>query len=155
MLIGSAVSGAASLIGGKMASSASKNAAQAQIDASNKAQAFNQQVFNTQQQALAPYQAAGQDALSRLTAMRNTQPLAQQAQGYVNAARYGQMPAQSPWPTGPQMQQPQGGGGMPQPQGGGGGAMVTLRAPTGETQAVPAQLADQLIAMHPGTQRVG
>ena len=143
MLIGSAVSGGAAVAGAKMASNASKNAAQAQIDASNKAQAFNQQVFNTQQQALAPYQAAGQDALSRLTAMRNTQPLAQQAQGYVNAARYGQMPAQSPWPTGPQMQQPQGGG----------GGMVTVRAPTGETQQVPQAMAQQLVQR--GAQIVG
>lgn len=67
LIIGAASAGA-QVYGAHKASNAAKDAAKVQVDATNKAQSFNERAYADQQKALAPYQQAGNDSLARLMA---------------------------------------------------------------------------------------
>lgn len=119
------------LVGAKMGSNASRDAARIQAQSADKAQGFNQQVFDYQKQITQPYIQNGQTSLSNL--------MAQHWGG--TPEQYG-MP-----PTGPRSV----GGGMTAgaqrslggfagPQGGG---MVQMRAPDGSVRPVPQQLVEK------------
>lgn len=169
-LIVAGIGAAASLGGAKLASNASKNAAQAQVTAADKAQQFNQQVYDDSKTRLNPYVQAGTNSLAALQARYGASDpaaLASRANAFTNAARYGGPSSFGPGPTQAQynagpMQQP-GGGGMPErgpelpPAGGappmslaamqaGGGQapqLVRVQAPTGEIQMMPMAMAQQ------------
>jgi hypothetical protein len=132
------------LVGAKMGSNAAKNAAQAQIASTDKAQAFTERAYQDQQRALAPYMQAGQQSLGSLMGQYGGKPL-QNPYAPSGMSAQGQ-PEFGGMPQG----QPQGGGmslgsamGQPRPQGqpmqappmqagAPAGGMVRVKAPTGE-----------------------
>ena len=66
-LIMGGVSAGATVAAAKIGSNASKNAAKTQVDASNQAQAVQQQVYQDQQKAQSPYMQLGQQAAGKLS----------------------------------------------------------------------------------------
>lgn len=159
-IIGAASAGA-QVYGAHKASNAAKDAAKVQVDATNKAQNFNERAYADQQKALAPYQQAGNDSLARLMAQHwgtalppGMSPTSGSSAMLGNAAQMF-----TPRPAGPQygpnfqptQGQPmslagmQGGGGQPpqqpmqQPQQPpqGNAPMVRVRAPNGDTAQFP------------------
>ena len=147
-LIGGAIaSGVSSLVGAKVASNAAKSAAKTQSQATDRALAVNQQVYNQQRQDQNPYMQVGQQGLTNLSQIvGNQQP---RFGGGLNPSQPQMQPPMNLGTTGrPPM--PQGGPQIPQgaPMGGGGqsGPMVTVQAPTGETRQVPQALAQQMVA---------
>lgn len=146
----SAAGAASSIASAKMQSGAAKKAATIQGASQDKAQAFNQQAFQQQQQALNPYIQGGQDAFTRLMSQHyGTGGLSPGMQG--TAVQPGQrfMPPapQGPPPQGSPFAQAMGGAPMgpqgPQalaapPGGQPGGQMVNLAGPDGSVKAFPA-----------------
>lgn len=172
-LILGAAGTATSLAGAKMASNASKKAADQQIASTDKAQAINERIYNDQSKLMQPYIQGGQDSFARLMANHWGTPLppGMSPSGGTsamlgNAARMnipGAMQPPSPqgpppWQQGPP---PQGGQSLAQaqqgqqqmqappmqPQGGGGapGGMVRLKAPNGQITMVPEAMAQEFI----------
>lgn len=139
------------IAGAKMASNASKRAADQQVAATREAQAFNQRAYDDQQRALSPYLQAGQQSLGSLMSQYSGQPLqnpfAPQGMNAQGQPQYGPMqgPQGMPGPK-PGLGMKAGGvggmslgaamGGAQAPQGGGG--MVRVQAPTGEMAMLPA-----------------
>lgn len=118
-IIGAAGVGA-SIYGANKASNAAQSAAAQQQASIDKAQQFQQNAFNQQQQALSPYRQAGQTALANLMARQYGGSPAQ----YGLPSGYGGAPAQPPAPHG-----------FPSP--GGGAGLVAVQDDTGETRHVP------------------
>jgi hypothetical protein len=152
-IIGAAGAGA-QLVGAKVASNASKNAAKTQSSAADHALAVQQQQYQQSRQDFAPYQAAGQQAIGRLGQMSQQAPMTfdpNQPQGMprMNPQQPQSMPMQSQPPMG-QLGAPQSPPSMAQAgQQGQQEPMVLLGPPPGQPGAprqVPASKAQQLIA---------
>lgn len=173
-LAGLAASSGTQLYGAKKAADAAKKAARTQVDATTRAQGFNQQVYTEQRRLMNPYVQAGQTSLANLQAQQwGTPGQAPRPSGYgLPPAGFGGQP--NPQPSlasmgAPEFQMPQPGQAVPRPGMGGApqgrtppqgmaqpggpqGGMVTLRAPDGSIQPVPAHLAEQFIQR--GAQRI-
>lgn len=135
-----AIGAGASIIGGAESSRASKNAAQIQADSAAKALAVQQQVYAQNQANRAPYLAAGQQAVGQLgqLAGQNTRMNLPASYGpYGNSS-----PSSAPQIGSPQTPQPP----APPQAPGSQGPLVTVQAPTGETQDFPMNIAQQLVA---------
>ncbi len=157
LILGGA-STATSLIGGKMASNAAKDAAATQVASADKALALQKQQYDASQARVAPYVAAGQQSLGRLSNL-----LTPNAQGQYMPLNSPQATPQPQPAPGSQLQPSLGGLGGPGPLGtsslaslgqpsmpgnGRNGAMmgqmtqnsgmITMRAPDGSTKQVPA-----------------
>lgn len=130
-----------SIAGAKIAANASRDAARQQQDATNRAQAFNQQIYQDQQKLMNPYTQAGQYALSNLMARQYGGSPNQFAPTPGYGAPMGQAPAQGYSPMlgnmggAPPPQVPQGPPQVPQ------GDLVTLQGPDGSTKQVPRAMA--------------
>lgn len=147
MLIGSAVAGGASVVGGKMASNSAKNAAKTQTASVDKAQQFNEKAWQQQQAALAPYQQAGQSALGSLMTRFGGKPL---ENSYAPPGQFAR-PPQGAGPLTAAMGSPQGppaapgqpaasGGqppGAPMPPGAPSEPMVLMAGPDGSQKQIP------------------
>lgn len=164
LILGGA-SAATSIAGAKMASNASKNAANTQSTAADRALAAQQAGYQQQRQDFAPYQQAGTGAVGRLNNLA----------GQYTGGMPNQPPPNAPLPASPppglgqlgmpgpgmrpqanivwsgRQQPPQmGGPGMPPPgamsQGPqGGGSAVRVQAPTGEIAMLTPQQAQMAV----------
>jgi hypothetical protein len=140
------------LITGALGAHAANKAAQTQAASADKALELNRQIYQQQRADMMPYVQGGQSAFQTLlNGWQARQGNAAQPAGPSignGASPFGAAMGNGAAPGGQYLPQagagPMGGNaGAPQA----GGQMVTLRAPTGEVQAVPAQHADKLIAM--------
>ena len=171
IIAGASIAAAGSVTASKIASNASSNAANAQVQGNTAALNFAQQRFNVGQQALAPYQYGGQ-ALTGLGGQVNNQPqgAGNLLNGYSNSvpnvanARSMALGTTTPTQTqpsynyNPSQQVPGGVYGqqyaspnaqpipMGQSQGPAGSGMVTVQAPTGETRQMPMAQAQQYVS---------
>jgi hypothetical protein len=138
-IIGAASAGTA-LVGAHMQASAAKNAANTQVAASDRAQGFNQQVYNDQRQLMQPYVTNGQTSLAKLMAQHWGGDQAQ----YMPQQGPGPMPGQQ----GRSLAAMQGPGmGAPPQAGMGGGPTVKMTSPDGsETQDVPREHVPMFLA---------
>lgn len=166
-IIGAAGAGA-QMYGAHKAAGAARDAANIQSRAADRAQQFNERVYNENTQRLNPYLQMGSDSLARLFSQHWGTPY-QPVQGPAGmpppggaVPRFGAASGMPQQPDAAAIRQA-----IPRTFGGGGGSLAALQAqggpqpgglvklqgPDGSVQAVPAQLADQFIAR--GAQRVG
>lgn len=116
------VGGVSSLVGGGIAAHSAHSASKAQQDASARALALQQGVYDEQRRMLSPYVQGGQSAFARLM------------DGYWNNKPYGMMappggPQGQPMPMPPQGAPPQGSPAGPPPSGGFFGAALPQYGP--------------------------
>lgn len=135
-IVGAGASVGSALIGAH----ASGKAADQQADAAAQAQRFNEQVYRDQQQRMNPFLQLGTDAFTRLYSDHFGVPYSSQLPGAftpqgptLGALGGPQMAAAAAEPPSPYLP-----AGVPQ--------MVTLRAPNGDIEDVPAAVAQQFIA---------
>lgn len=134
LIIGAASAGSA-VASAKIQSNAAKNAAKTQVASQDKAQTFNQQAFQQQQQALQPYISGGQDAFSRLMSQHyGTGGLSAGMRGTTTQPGQTFTPPQGPPPQAGPLGQAMGGPPMG-PQG-----PQALAAPPGGPQGQPGPL---------------
>ena len=128
LLAGGAI--AANLWGAHKQSQAAKKAAEQQQQASNQALALQGQMYQQGRADRLPYMQQGGQGLTALTSLMGLppSPAPGPTMGFPGP---GQIP-QYPGPGAP-------GQAVPRMPGTGGGGTVMLRAPTGQTQAVPAE----------------
>lgn len=124
-LVGSSIAAGGSIAGAAIGAHASGKAADLQKAAEDKSLALQQQQYQDAQTRYAPYQQVGQSVL----------PTLRNLAANVQAPRYGQSLSGLSIYGSPQQNAPSGSG---QPQmGTPGGGSVMMRAPNGQTKAVP------------------
>lgn len=159
--IGAGAAAAGSITAAKIGSNAASNAAATQSASADKAMGVQNQVYQDQKVAQAPYQQLGQQALGRLSGMAPS-TASFNPQNYAQGAPKPQMGSmasmgqQAPPPSMPQQQiQPMGQpaaaaapglmNAATQAMQGATGPMVSLRGPDGSVKQFPAGQADQII----------
>jgi hypothetical protein len=166
LIIGAASAGA-QVYSAKKQAGAARGAAQDQQRAGDRALAANQAVYQDQRSMMAPWITAGQSSVNTLGRLLTPGPGAKFASAPLPALGPGPFaggntamprpvmaggnPLASAMRRGPAPSMAMGGNPQPAMAGQGapsfqGGSMVTLRAPDGSTQAVPAHLAQQFIS---------
>lgn len=133
-----AIQGGLGLLGSKMQANSSDHAAAVEAKAAADALAFAKEQYAKAEAQFAPYLQAGQGALARMQDLASQSELARTGYGP-------QTPMLPPRPAAPTLSTPGGPVGQS-------GAMVTLRAPNGQTKQVPANQAQHYIAQ--GAQQV-
>jgi len=83
-MVGAAIGGVASLVGGAMSSSAASSAADAQAGAAANSTALQRDIFNKQTELQAPFRAGGLTAQNRLMTLLGLNPMNAAAYGVAN-----------------------------------------------------------------------